>query len=136
MNREELIEEAATMLRHYGYGHLADAVDTEFGKAHTPTDDERVARLREAEAVIEDALPMLGLFRAWNVTPGQIENLHRILSRYDARTNREVRSLTGPDCRDGKHPACDGRAWDNDVDALANCGCTCHTIEHAPGAAS
>lgn len=33
------------------------------------------------KAAIREALPMLGMFRAWNVTPEQIENLHRILSR-------------------------------------------------------
>lgn len=32
----------------------------------------------------------------------------------------------GPDCRDGKHPACDGRAWNNETDQPADCGCTCH----------
>lgn len=31
-----------------------------------------------------------------------------------------------PDCRDDNHRKCDGRAWDDDTDALASCGCTCH----------
>ncbi len=74
-------------LAHIYLGHdfAADlgAQDAEHIAAFDPpTSLALIARLREAEAVIEDALPMLGLFRAWNVTPGQIENLHRILSRY------------------------------------------------------
>ena len=32
----------------------------------------------------------------------------------------------GPDCRDGKHPACDGRAWDDTTDDMTTCTCTCH----------
>lgn len=34
---------------------------------------------------------------------------------------------TGPDCRDGKHPACDGRALDEHTDNITNCTCACHT---------
>lgn len=37
-----------------------------------------------------------------------------------------VSILIGPDCRDGKHTACDGRAWNNETDQPADCGCTCH----------
>ncbi len=40
--------------------------------------------------------------------------------------NQEQSVHIGPDCRDGKHPACDGRAWDNETDQPADCGCTCH----------
>lgn len=32
----------------------------------------------------------------------------------------------GPDCRDGKHPACDGRALDAITDNITTCGCACH----------
>lgn len=31
-----------------------------------------------------------------------------------------------PDCRDGKHPACRGDAWDDDTDAETTCACSCH----------
>lgn len=31
-----------------------------------------------------------------------------------------------PDCRDGKHGACDGGSWDLDADMPADCACTCH----------
>ncbi|SDG21439.1 protein of unknown function, partial [Cellulosimicrobium cellulans] len=31
-----------------------------------------------------------------------------------------------PDCRDGKHRACPGDAWDLDTDQPADCSCTCH----------
>ncbi|WP_269067358.1 hypothetical protein [Brevibacterium sp. CCUG 69071] len=34
--------------------------------------------------------------------------------------------LRSPDCRDDNHRKCDGQAWDDDTDALASCGCTCH----------
>lgn len=30
-----------------------------------------------------------------------------------------------PDCRDGKHRACVGDAWDDDADALTACACDC-----------
>lgn len=31
-----------------------------------------------------------------------------------------------PDCRDGKHHACAGDAWDFDTDQPDDCSCTCH----------
>ena len=33
-----------------------------------------------------------------------------------------------PDCRDGKHRACRGDAWDAEKDAPAECGCACHRL--------
>lgn len=32
-----------------------------------------------------------------------------------------------PDCRDGKHRACDGTGWDHENDEPAPCPCECHT---------
>lgn len=32
----------------------------------------------------------------------------------------------GPDCAAGKHPACDGRAWDDETDDITTCDCPCH----------
>lgn len=32
----------------------------------------------------------------------------------------------GPDCRDGKHPACTGDAIDEHTDQITTCTCTCH----------
>ena len=34
--------------------------------------------------------------------------------------------LLGPDCRDEKHPACDGRAFDAIADDVVSCECPCH----------
>ncbi len=34
-----------------------------------------------------------------------------------------------PDCRDGKHRACDGSGWDTTTDAPTTCRCPCHTKE-------
>lgn len=31
-----------------------------------------------------------------------------------------------PDCRDGKHRACSGTAWDFDADETVACACHCH----------
>jgi len=31
-----------------------------------------------------------------------------------------------PDCRDGKHPACNGDAWCDVDDEPAGCDCACH----------
>lgn len=31
-----------------------------------------------------------------------------------------------PDCRDGKHTACIGDAWDSELDQLTECGCSHH----------
>lgn len=36
---------------------------------------------------------------------------------------------TGPDCRDGKHGACDGRALDEHTDDITDCRCDCHQQE-------
>lgn len=33
---------------------------------------------------------------------------------------------TGPDCLVGKCDACDGRAWDVDLDDVTDCDCDCH----------
>lgn len=33
---------------------------------------------------------------------------------------------TSPDCREGKHHACDGKAWNFLDDQPAPCGCDCH----------
>lgn len=35
-------------------------------------------------------------------------------------------STIGPDCRDNKHPACDGRALNTTTDDIEACGCYCH----------
>ena len=35
----------------------------------------------------------------------------------------------GPDCRAGKHPACDGRALDEATDDITDCTCHCHPRE-------
>lgn len=55
----------------------------------------------EAEAAAAELLPV--------ITP----------ARFDV-------DVFGPDCRDGKHPACDGRAWDDASDEVAACACRCH----------
>lgn len=34
--------------------------------------------------------------------------------------------IRNPDCRDGKHPACNGDAWDFDRDSPTPCECPCH----------
>lgn len=34
-----------------------------------------------------------------------------------------------PDCRDDKHRACGGDAWDFDTDQPADCSCGCHAAE-------
>ena len=31
-----------------------------------------------------------------------------------------------PDCRDGKHAACNMDAWDDALDLPAHCTCECH----------
>lgn len=31
-----------------------------------------------------------------------------------------------PDCRDGKHKACNGDGWDFETDEPAPCPCSCH----------
>lgn len=39
--------------------------------------------------------------------------------------------LTNPDCRDGKHRACAGDAWDYETDQRVWCRCKCHDKEDA-----
>lgn len=34
--------------------------------------------------------------------------------------------ILSPDCRDENHAKCDLKAWDEDEDALTECGCICH----------
>lgn len=36
---------------------------------------------------------------------------------------------TGPDCREGKHGACDGRGFDLVCDEVIDCACPCHEAE-------
>lgn len=40
-------------------------------------------------------------------------------------------TVIGPDCRDGKHRACDGRGFDIVADEIITCVCTCHGAEEA-----
>lgn len=35
-------------------------------------------------------------------------------------------SAIDPDCRDGKHRACIGIAWDDNFDHIVDCECPCH----------
>lgn len=46
---------------------------------------------------------------------------------------RVVVGVTGvsPDCRAGKHGACVGDAWDDVLDAPAECSCDCHGAHRA-----
>jgi len=41
-----------------------------------------------------------------------------------------------PDCRDSKHPACAGTAWNYDTDTPTACECACHPsnapVSHDP----
>jgi len=42
--------------------------------------------------------------------------------------SRTAPAAVSPECRDGKHAACVGEAWDDLADEQADCGCTCgHT---------
>lgn len=34
-----------------------------------------------------------------------------------------------PDCRDGKHRACAGDAWDEELDQPTRCACACHRTQ-------
>ena len=42
------------------------------------------------------------------------------------------RERVSPDCRDGKHRACVGDAWDVEADTPADCECDCHHITGSP----
>lgn len=44
----------------------------------------------------------------------------------DAEWERKRQARTGNDCRDGKHLACIGDAWDAEADVPADCECNCH----------
>lgn len=35
-------------------------------------------------------------------------------------------AFLNPDCRDGKHAACGGDAWSDELDQRVACGCSCH----------
>lgn len=41
----------------------------------------------------------------------------------------EIRHPSSPDCRETKHHACTGTAWDNPNDRIVTCGCPCHQPE-------
>lgn len=40
--------------------------------------------------------------------------------------------VLNPECRDGKHPNCDGRGWDPDTDEACECPCSCHSTKPGP----
>lgn len=44
----------------------------------------------------------------------------------EARAKRITDPITGPDCRDNKHRACDGSALDEVTDWIIECQCPCH----------
>lgn len=37
-------------------------------------------------------------------------------------------AILSPDCKVGKHPACNEDAWDLEADAPAVCSCDCHPL--------
>jgi hypothetical protein len=39
--------------------------------------------------------------------------------------------LIDPDCREGKHPNCDGTGWDTIANAPSSCPCACHGVAAA-----
>lgn len=41
----------------------------------------------------------------------------------------EPHPTASPDCRDGKHRACIGVGFDDALDDVCACPCTCHTEE-------
>jgi hypothetical protein len=43
-----------------------------------------------------------------------------------------VRVRVNPDCKTGKHDACNGDAWDTIRDAVTECPCTCHPPKETP----
>jgi hypothetical protein len=53
-----------------------------------------------------------------NLTTEQLEaGLHRLAAAVFPRN---------PECQQGKHPNCDGRAWDHEADVEVACRCSCH----------
>lgn len=42
-------------------------------------------------------------------------------------------SAVNPDCREGKHKACRGDAFDVVRDEVVECSCVCHLVEGASG---
>lgn len=46
-------------------------------------------------------------------------------ARLELTSPRSVQ--VNPDCKAGKHDACNGDAWDTVKDAVTECPCTCHT---------
>lgn len=42
------------------------------------------------------------------------------------QTGERRQRILSPDCLDKNHHKCDLKAWDDDADALTECGCVCH----------
>lgn len=40
-----------------------------------------------------------------------------------------IYDILSPDCRDGKHTACIGDAWNNQTDEACTCECACHDVK-------
>lgn len=85
----------------------------------------RQEALGEAEAAVAATDKGYSLHpddRPYQKAKGQaIAAIHAL--RSDAAGDRTM----NPDCRDGKHDACNGDAWDFQFDQPSECQCECHS---------
>jgi hypothetical protein len=56
----------------------------------------------------------------------QDPGLWAVLYRERFGVTPDVPDAINPDCLDGKHAACSGTAWSDDLDVLTDCLCDCH----------
>lgn len=59
-----------------------------------------------------------------NVRP--VSRAHDLTVGAPAGAPQGSSAAMNPDCRDGKHRACSGTAWDDERDELGACPCSCH----------
>lgn len=129
--------------------HITGLMRAVFEQAHTPTDDghdgwcgcEKCGTEPQGEPT-DAAEPEWeygrrcdatgytteGVYSAEKAASGLMDGWRAVRRRKAGPwepVEQEARRPIGPDCRDGKHPACDGRALNTDDD-ITDCECDCH----------
>lgn len=98
----------------------------EFVAAADYTDDCRV-RVEMKKRTVTMTVAEARAFRAeLDTAIGEASRAADDLLRGDIVPLRADVAGLGPDCRDGKHRACDGSAWDEARDEVMSCRCECH----------
>jgi hypothetical protein len=99
-----------------GEGHLTPPADAREGDAHREWLADAKRRLGDGELAQEiNPLPL-------DLKPRHLPDIRALMPAPDKETPMPPKNVC-PECAQGKHINCDGQAFDDDSDAVVECGC-------------